>query len=71
MFIYRVETTISKEKTISLKDLPFAVGYKVKVLVRRCKHERKNHRRYPLRGQPVRYIKPFDSVAEDEWGILR
>ena len=22
---------------------------------------------YPLRGQPVMYINPFESVAEEEW----
>ena len=27
--------------------------------------------RYPLRGQPLKYVEPMESVAEDEWGALR
>ena len=27
--------------------------------------------RYPLRGEPYRYIRPHDTVAEDEWEALR
>ena len=69
MATYRVETTISKDKTISIKDLPFSVGDKVEVFVRSRKHK-KHNQRYPLRGQPIKYTKPFDVVAEGEWGIL-
>ncbi|MEW6716253.1 MAG: hypothetical protein AB1345_01935 [Chloroflexota bacterium] len=70
MTTYRVETTISKDKTISIKDLPFSEGDKVEVIVRSCQYK-KYHQRYPLRGQPIKYIKPFESVAEGEWGILQ
>ena len=30
-----------------------------------------NGERYPLRGKPIRYTNPFDSVAEHDWGVLR
>jgi len=70
MSTYRVETTISKDGTLSIKDLPFVIGDKVEVLVRGRKYGRKNQKRYPLRGQPIRYIKPFDSVAESAWMVL-
>ena len=28
-------------------------------------------KRYPLRGQPIRYVGPFESVDEDNWEALR
>lgn len=68
MNTYRVETTISKDKTISIKDSPFSEGDKVEVFIRK---KQKKHKRYPLRGQPIRYIKPFDPVAEGDWGISK
>lgn len=70
MTTYRVETTIPKDKTILIKDLPFSVGDKVEVFVRSRKNKKYNQQ-YPLRGQPIKYTKPFDGVAEGEWGILQ
>ena len=26
---------------------------------------------YPLRGKTIQYIDPFDSVAEDDWDLLK
>ncbi len=65
----RIETTISKDGTISIKGLPFAKGEKVEILVRKRKN--KAQKKYPLRGTPINYIKPFDSVVESDWIVLR
>lgn len=71
MGTYRIETTISKDGTISVKDLPFSEGEKVEVVVRKSKHEgAKNQEKYPLHGLPIRYSKPFDGVAENDWSVL-
>ena len=71
MNTYRLETTISKDGTISIKNLPFAAGDRVEVLVRSREYGQKYQKQYPLRGQPIRYIKPLDSVAESEWLVLK
>ena len=71
MITYRVETTIAKNKTISIKNLPFSIGDEVEVFVRGRKYKQKYPQRYPLHGQPIRYTNPFGSVAEGEWGILQ
>lgn len=71
MNTYRLETIISKDGTISIKDLPFAVGDRVEVLVRSQEYGQKYQKRYPLRGQQIRYIKPFDSVSESDWTVLK
>ena len=26
---------------------------------------------YSLRGKPIRYLEPFESVAENDWEVLR
>lgn len=70
MHTYRIETTISKNGTISIRDLPFEEGDKVEVLVRSKQDKEKKHEKYPLRGLPIRYVEPFNSVAENDWAIL-
>jgi hypothetical protein len=42
-------------------------GAKVEVIVRSYELEAMPRHRYPLRGQPLRYDDPFESVAEAAW----
>ncbi len=71
MQTYRVETKVSRNRTLTIKELPFQVGEKVEVIVRRRERERGRRGRYPLRGKPIRYLDPFGSVAENDWEVLR
>ena len=71
MQTYRTETTVSKDRSVALKDLPFAEGEQVEVIVRRHALKRPQKKRYPLRGQPISYPLPFNSVAEDDWEALK
>jgi len=71
MQTYRVETMVPSNRTLTIKGLPFQVGEKVEVIVRRREHERGRRRRYPLRGKPIRYTDPFASVAESHWEALQ
>ena len=71
MQIYRTEATVSKDKTVDLKDLPFAEGERVEVTIQRSIHKQAPKERYPLRGRPFRYIQPFDSVVEEDWETLQ
>ncbi|RLD08442.1 MAG: hypothetical protein DRI56_05395 [Chloroflexota bacterium] len=71
MQTYRIETTVSKDGAISIKGLPFAKGEKVEILMRSRKREKdKKLERYSLRGLPVTYTKPFDSISENDWAVL-
>ena len=71
METYRIEATVSKEKTVSLKNLPFNEGDQVEIVVRKRKCEKaEEQEKYPLRGLPIRYKKPHDSVAENDWAVL-
>lgn len=68
---YRIHTTVSDDGTLIIKKLPFKAGDKVEVLVRGPQSKRENGQRYPLRGKPIQYVDPFESVAEDDWDALR
>ncbi len=68
---YRVETRVSNDKSLTLRDLPFKAGDQVEVVVRSHEHPERNGKRYPLRGTPVRYVEPFRGVAEQDWEALR
>lgn len=71
METYRVEVKISKDGALAIKDVPFAPGDTVEVVVRSRRRGKKLAERYPLRGKPVHYAEPFKSVAESDWEALR
>jgi len=70
MQTYRVEVTISKDGMLTITRLPFRAGDKVEVIVRSRAEKCADGGRYPLHGKPVRYVAPFDSVAEEEWDAV-
>jgi hypothetical protein len=51
--------------------LPFHQGEKVEVIILSHARQPVKATRYPLRGKLIRYDAPFDSVAEDDWDVLR
>jgi len=71
MKTYRVETTVSNDGTLTIEALPFQDGDKVEVIVRSGEERQQRHEHYPLRGQPIRYAGPFESVDENEWSALK
>jgi hypothetical protein len=68
MHICRIETTVSGDGTIIVKDASFPPGEHVEVVVRAMDAQR--HGDYPLRGKPFQYVEPFESVAESDWEVL-
>lgn len=70
MQAYRVEKIVPRDKTLLLQGLPFPAGDTVEVLIVR-QRPRSGENRYPLRGTPVEYERPFESVAENDWEALR
>jgi len=71
MLQYRVETTLTDDKKLLIKGLPFHAGEKVEVIVRSYKEKKEHTQRYPLRGKPFRYVDPFASVAENDWEVIK
>jgi len=70
MQTYWIETIISPNRVLTVRGVPFRAGEK-EVIILSPPRKRERKERYPLRGKPIRCIAPFDSVAENEWGVLR
>jgi hypothetical protein len=71
METYRIETIVSANRALTIRAVPFRPGEKVEVIILSHSRKRNNGQRYPLRGKPIRYTRPFDSVAEDAWQALK
>lgn len=71
MQTYRIETTVSRDGILTIRGVPFRVGDEVEVIVLGHRRKRENSERHPLRGKPIRYVAPFESVAESDWNALR
>ena len=67
MNAHRIETILSSERLVTLRDIPFTPGTLLEIIIleREVSIEAKN--RYPLRGTAYRYDAPFEPVALEEW----
>jgi len=70
MQTYHVKTIVSDEGILTIEGLPFLPGEKVEVIVKSQSSTGKNQNLYPLRGKPIKYKEPFESVGEADWGIM-
>lgn len=71
MQAYRIETTVTQDGTLTLKDLPLRSGETVEVIILVQAPARESAQPYPLRGKLVHYDKPMEPVAETEWDALQ
>jgi hypothetical protein len=68
---HRTETLIQRDRVLTVHDVPFRAGEKVEVIILGAYERGDVQEQYPLRGKPVRFAAPFDSVAEDDWETNR
>ena len=71
MQAYRVETIVVQDGTLTIKGLPLRTGEKIEVIILSSADKAEGVNRYPLQGKPVHYLNPFESVAENDWDVLR
>ena len=67
MVAHRVETTLQQDGKLSLDNLPFHAGEAVEIIILTAHSRVQQTNPYPLRGKVVRYDRPFEPVAHDEW----
>lgn len=67
MQAHRVETTLSEDGVITLRNIPFHRGESVEVIVQPFPESTGSNSRYPLRGSPVMLISPTEPVANADW----
>lgn len=67
---HRVETALEQDGTLTLDHLPFRAGQTVEVIIlpRPAPATTDDN---PLQGTVLRYDRPFDPVADDEWDAAR
>lgn len=71
MQAHRVETTLSEDGVITLRDIPFLRGESVEVIVLQFPKTVQSGSRYPLRGTPLVFDSPTEpAVAEDDWEAI-
>jgi hypothetical protein len=73
MEAYKTAAKIGNRGQLRLSNLPFSAGEEVEVILLRLPKPprgRETANRYPLRGQPFRYDRPLEPVAEDDWEAL-
>lgn len=79
MNAHRIETILTDNGTLTLRDLPFQKGDAVEVIILErpsvqegaapTRHPNSNP--YPLRGKVIRYDDPTEPVALEDWEVLQ
>ena len=68
---HRIETTLRQDGTLTLEHLPFRAGQVVEVIILAQPSSPGPDTPYPLRGTPIRYDRPTEPVAVEDWEALR
>ncbi len=66
---YELEAIMDEDGSLYIQNLPFRKGDKVSVRIFLLSGKSED-KKYPLRGKPIRYPKPFEPVAENDWDVL-
>ena len=68
---HRIETALQEDGILTLQCLPFRAGQVVEVIILPQVAAGLPENPYPLRGTPVRYERPTEPVAQEEWEALK
>lgn len=71
MDTFRLDTTLTKDGTLTLNDLPFQAGDSVEVIIVPRASASAEQNAYPLRGKVIHYDNPTAPVAQEDWEALR
>ncbi len=64
---FKTETVLAEDGTLVLHGLPFQPGSKVAVIIFEKPQPTSSAEEFPLRDSVLRYERPNDPVADDEW----
>ena len=70
MRAYRVEKNGSEDGVLELRALPFRAGEIVEVIILLREDKVGAAQDFPLRGKVLRYEKPTEPVAQEDWEVL-
>lgn len=69
MATFKTRADLAANETLTVVGLPSKSGEKVEVTIEPIEEVQEEKERYPLRGKPYKYDRPFEGVALDDWGI--
>ena len=69
MATFKTKADVADNGSLTIVGLPFKSGERVEVTIRPLDEDLEKRDRYPMRGKPYRYDRPFGDVALDDWGI--
>ncbi len=67
MTTFKTKAKITEKGSVTLSGIPFDIGDEVEIIVQNLGRRPASDKTYPLRGKPFKYIRPYDSVAEEDW----
>lgn len=67
MEAYKTDAVVEEDGKVTIKNLPFRKGEELEVILLQRAGRVNRLESYPLRGEPVKYIDPFGSVADGDW----
>jgi len=68
---YRTEKKLTEDGKLILDQLPFHAGDWLEITIRAEAQPAPSKQSYPMRGKVIKYDRPFDPVAEDDWEALK
>jgi hypothetical protein len=71
MRAYRIEKTLAEDGALELRALPFRAGEIVEVIILSREDKVCEAQEFPLKGKVLRYDKPTEPVAQDDWEVLQ
>ncbi len=71
MEAYVYERIMGKSGVLTWKNLPFNVGEKIDVIIIPRSKPKRDKKRYPFWGKPIKYLNPTDPVAEADWEVYK
>ncbi len=66
MEAYKTDAVVQEDGTVTINGLPFPKGEKLEVILLQQAGRTNRRKPYPLRGEPVKYVGPFEGAAEDD-----
>ncbi len=67
-----IETTLTENRTLTIKNLPFQAGDAVEIIIKERPSHPQDVNPYPLRGTVYRYDNPFEpAVPVEDWEVLQ
>lgn len=67
MQTYRIEKIVGQNGKLTIQGLPFRNGEKVEIIILSLSQKPLKEKGYRLRDKPVKYVKPFDPIALEDW----